>query len=122
MFRWQYAAIGASTFALAHTIEWHFRDTWFHGAYTPWFLDSGPAIAFTMVSLFIVGVTAGSANRREAVTRSSNAWVGASLAMAVTLFVIGPGTIFPIVIVGGALVLALAIAAGALLGSLLRLS
>jgi len=122
MTRWNFVVGGAATFVAAHLVEAARWSAWFGGVYAPWFLNSARAVGFTMLCLFVVGLLAGSANRHDAVTRGINALAGASIAMAVTLMVIGPGTIFPIVIVAGTLILAVAIAAGAVVGSLLRIS
>lgn len=111
--------IGLLTFAGAHMIEVALWTSWFGGAYRPWFLNSGQAAAFTISSLFVVSLVAG--------------WVRipgfliAAGAFAATVLVMffgtgGAGSIFPIALAGGALLIAAATLTGAWLGTEIRRS
>lgn len=91
---------------------------------TGWWLNSGQGVAITAAVLaaaaFGIGVRTltwpvppGGAMMPVAF------WAGANIGMAVVLFRAGPGTIFPIVLVFGAVLSALAVAAGSLAGALL---
>ena len=75
-----------------------------HGVKQAWFLNSGRAIVATAVGLFVaallVGLLASSLQLhwlRSAVAMS----VGVVVTMCVMLFVMGPGTIWPIIIFMG---------------------
>jgi hypothetical protein len=84
---------------------------WFGGRWQPWFLnDSGRAVALTASILFVAALAASLLWARDggdAIVHGVNVAAGAAAAMIGVLVVIGPGTIFPIVIVGG-IVIALA--------------
>jgi hypothetical protein len=102
--------VGALTFVGAHLVEveWWTR---FGGEHAPWFLNSGSAAAFTVASLFIVGLVGG--------VVSLGAWTiaaGAVIAMIVVLAAQGGSTIFPIVIAGGGVLVGGAGLLGAWLG------
>lgn len=81
-----------------------------------WFLNTAASLAA------VVGIIAAASAVLALVTPHSNVWqgsgafaAGATIAMAVSLFVIGPGNIFPIVIVvGGAFITIAAFAGGVL--------
>jgi len=85
-------------------------STWFGGQWEPWFLnDSGRAVAFTAITLFVAALAAGllwARDGADAIVHGVNVAAGAAVAMIGVLVAIGPGTIFPIVIVAG-MVLAL---------------
>jgi hypothetical protein len=111
--------IGLLTFAGAHMIEVALWTSWFGGVYRPWFLNSGQAAAFTISSLFVVSLASG--------------WLGipgsfiAAGAFAATVLVLfvgggGAGSIFPIALAGGALLIAAATLTGGWLGSEIRRS
>ena len=106
--------IGLLTFAGTHAIEVVMWNDWFGGTHRPWFLNSGPALAFTVVCLFGVSVIAGR-------FRISGAMIagGAFIAMALIMFLKegGAGDIFPLVLVAGAVFIAGATLLGAWLGS-----
>src|SRR3954468_4569820 len=97
--------IGLLTFAGTHTIEAVMWNAWFDGTHRPWFLNSGPALAFTVVCLFAVSLIAG----RFQISGLTIAG-GAVLAMALIMFFRkgGAGDIFPLVLVAGALFIAAA--------------
>ena len=108
-------SLGLITFAAAHGIEVARWSAWFGGAHQPWFLNSGQATVFTLGILFVVCVIAG---RR----RLSGFMIaaGACVAMVLILFLSegGPGTIFPIVLAAGALLIVAVTLLGSWLGSL----
>jgi hypothetical protein len=120
MIRWKGALLGAATFVAAHLVQTLWWTTWFRGAYAPWFLNSGRAVALTTGCQFIAAAMASAAEPREALVRGGSIAAGAAAAMVVVLAFAGPGTLFPIVIGIGTIVLAAASLAGALAGSGLR--
>lgn len=120
MIRWRFAVAGAAAFSLAHAVELYRWDSWFHGAYAPWFLNSGRAAAFTAACLFIVGLFASASEMPETLGRFANVVCGACVAMTIVLLVTGPGTLFPIALALGAIVLACATGLGTLLAAALR--
>ena len=82
-----------------------------------WFLNSTAGIATMALVLAVAAAAAGRALPSRGVWHGWAALTaGASLALAVAVFVLGPGTIFPIVIAAGIAV----IGAGALAGSLVE--
>jgi hypothetical protein len=84
-----------------------------------WFLNSGRGVAAVGLACAVAGALVGlsrKANVREATMVAG----GAVLAMVVVLFSIGAGTIFPIVIVVGAVIITGATAAGAGAGIAIR--
>jgi hypothetical protein len=111
MARWLGFVIGLLAFSLAHAIEVAKWALWFGGAHAPWFLNSGRAIAFTLGCVFAASLIAG-------VLRLSGAMLaaGAATAMALVLLFEGSGTIVPIVLAAGGLMLAAASLLGAWLG------
>jgi hypothetical protein len=106
--------IGLLTFAGTHTIEATMWNVWFGGVHRPWFLNSGSALAFTVLCLFAVSLIAGR-------FRISGPMIagGAFIAMALIMFLRegGAGDIFPLVLVAGALFIAAAALLGGWLGS-----
>ena len=108
MARWLGFVIGLLAFSLAHAIEVAKWALWFGGAHAPWFLNSGRAIAFTLGCVFAASLLAG-------VLRLSGAMIaaGAATAMAFVLLLGGSGTIVPIVLAAGGLMLAAASLLGA---------
>jgi hypothetical protein len=106
--------IGLLTFAGTHLIEAAMWSSWFGGVSRPWFLNSGQAAAFTVGCLFAVSLIAGGCRISGLMIG-----IGAFLAMTLILFLKegGPGTIFPIVLMAGGLLLAAAALLGAWLGS-----
>jgi hypothetical protein len=122
MIRWKSALLGAVAFFAAHLIESAAWTTWFDGEYTPWFLNSGRAVAFTAGLLLIIGLAAGITTLawRDSMITAANVLAGAVAAMIVVLFAVGPGTLFPIAIVIGVAVLGVSSAAGVFAGSALR--
>ena len=109
MIKWASVVFGAATFLATHLVVTRKWTTWFDGQQAPWFLNSGRAVAFTALCLLAAGLVASACwarDRDDAMTHAANVAAGALLAMTVVLFFVGPGTIFPIVIVfGGAIAL-----------------
>jgi hypothetical protein len=119
MTRWVGAVLGGLTFLGAHTVEALKWRSWFEPAssFAAWFLNSGRAVAFTVLCLFIVSMMSsafGSADQRDSLVRGAYFSGGAVVAMTIVLFEIGPGPLAPIVWTIGAAV----IAASAVIGSL----
>jgi uncharacterized membrane protein len=117
--------VGAASFVAAHLVEVAAWQSWFNrGSTVPaWFLNSGRAVAFTMACVAVASALASASprgGRREAAVRAGLVGAGAIVAMALVLFAIGPGTLFPLVVLIGALVLAVATVAGAAAGFLGR--
>jgi len=114
--------VGAVAFWAAHAVERARWSDWFHGAYDPWFLNSGRAIVLTMsvvaVASAVVAALAASARRVRGLTICA----GAFAAMTTVMFLkpAGPGTIFPLVMVVGGVLLLFASVLGAWTGSSLR--
>ena len=84
-----------------------------------WFLNSGRGVAVVAVFCAVAGALVG-AVRRDNVLESTMVAGGAVLAMIAVLFSIGPGTIFPIVIVFGTVIIAGATLLGMAVGNELR--
>lgn len=104
--------IGLVTFAATHLILVAKWTSWFRGQYEPWFLNTTSAGQFTLACFFVVSLVAGAF-----ATFGWFIWVGAVVAMVVVMFVPpGPGTLWPIAIAIGALLLAAAILFGSALG------
>jgi hypothetical protein len=120
MIRWKSALLGAGSFVVAHLAEAAWWTTWFRGVYAPWFLNSGRAVAFTAGCQFVAAAVVSAADQREALVRGLYVAAGAVVAMVVVLAIVGPGTLFPIVLGIGAIVVAVASVAGGFAGSALR--
>jgi hypothetical protein len=91
---------------------------------TGWWLNSGRGVVITALVLAgLAALVAGRALKGPFRSRQAAAmgalWAGANIGMAVVLFRSGPGTIFPIVLVVGAGISAIAVGAGSLAGALL---
>ena len=120
MIRCKSALLGAGTFVVAHLIEAAWWTTWFRGVYAPWFLNSGRAVAFTAGCQLLASAIVSTRDPRETLIRGAHVAAGAAAAMVVVLAVVGPGTLFPIALTIGAIVMAAATVAGGLAGSGLR--
>jgi hypothetical protein len=84
-----------------------------------WFLNSGRNVLLVGLTLAIGAVML--TVRRQASDRDAVFYgIGAVVAMIVTLVAIGPGNIFPIVIVFGAGLVVFAVGAGGTLGAAVR--
>jgi len=113
--RWRAILSGAAAFLLAHNLERVMWTTWFTDAQSmvPWFLNSGRAVAVTLLCVFVAEVLSGlfEPDRHDLVRHAANVSAGAIIALIFALFASGPGTIAPLVIIiGGALVIAAAFA------------
>jgi hypothetical protein len=112
--------LGAVAFAGAHAIEVARWREWFDpdGRYGAWFLNAGGAVALTLgiLALTTAVTTASARTARDAAIQSLTIACGAAAAMAVTLFVLGPGNIFPIVLAAGTGLFVLSCVGGAFLG------
>jgi hypothetical protein len=109
---------GVLAFWAAHVVERAHWTDWFHGEFDPWFLNSGLAIAATVGAVALASaVVAALAGASRAVSGLSVA-AGAFMAMTLVLFLkpAGPGTIFPIVMVAGGVLLLVASMLGAWAG------
>lgn len=110
---WIDGIVGTVGFAAAHlVVRYGWRDWFAGGPYAPWFLNSGRAAAFTVAWFFAIGalmrVWRGPAGNRRPAAVSA----GAVVALIATLVLIGPGTLFPIVVVFGAAAVAGGVFAG----------
>jgi hypothetical protein len=118
MIKWTSVVLGAATFLATHVIVFSYWTTWFGGQHEPWFLNSGRGVAFTMLSLLVAASLASvlwARDRNAAMVHGLNVAAGAVLAMIVVLIVVGPGTIFPIVIVFGGIIALFSTGIGSLL-------
>jgi hypothetical protein len=108
---------GLLTFAAAHEVEVLKWTAWFGSAHEPWFLNSGRAVAFTMACLLVSSLIAGWL-RLSGVMFAA----GAAAAMTAVLFLKqgGPGTIFPIVIAVGTVLMVAVSLLGAWIGGEIR--
>ena len=84
-----------------------------------WFLNSGTGVGAVALAFAIAGALVGLARHRS-VADAALVAAGAAVAMTLVLFSIGPGTIFPIVLVFGTLILGAATAMGVGLGMAVR--
>ena len=118
MIKWASVVLGAAMFLVTHLVVISKWTTWFDGQQAPWFLNSGRAVGFTALCLLVAGLVASASwarDRDDAMTHSANVAAGALVAMTVVLFFVGPGTIFPIVIVFGGAIALFSSAIGSLL-------
>jgi hypothetical protein len=108
MMRWTSLVLGAATFLAAHVVEAVMWTAWFSPQFKPFFTNSGRAIAFTTACVLVAGLLAGllARDRRDALIHAGNVTAGAAIAMTCLLFWSGPGTIFPIVMTLGSVILA----------------
>ena len=122
MIRQKLLFLGAATFLAAHAVEVAMWSAWFDGRYAPWFLNSSRAVALTAASLLVVGaiVALTGFDRQRWLIVGLNLAAGAAAAMIVVLFAVGPGTLFPIAMVIGTLVVGASSVAGALAGAAVR--
>jgi len=116
MIRWTSVLVAGAAFTVAHLVQTLAWQTWFHGSYDPWFLNSGRAVVFTVALLVFAGAIVSAADWRESIVRGANAAAGALAAMIIILAVVGPGNLFPIVIAFGAVIAVTSTGAGALAG------
>lgn len=113
--------VGLLTFLAAHEVEVREWSAWFGGAHPPWFLNSGAAIVFTLGCVCVASAIVALCSGARRVWGISFA-VGATVGMTVVMFLKQgePGSIFPIVIVVGGVLLFLSSALGAFVGAEIR--
>lgn len=85
-----------------------------------WWLNSGTGVLRTVLVLLALGVFAALWRSGRPWVRACALWAGAISGMAVVLFWIGPGTIWPIVLAAAAAITAGAVFGGAGLGFVLN--
>ena len=119
MLRWTSLVLGATAFLTAHAVEVIMWTAWFSPEFKPFFANSGRAVAFTTACVLIAGLLAGllARDRRDALIHAGNVTAGAAIVLTCVLFWAGPGTLFPIVIVLGIVI----VAVGSFLGALAAL-
>jgi hypothetical protein len=115
-------AAGAAAFGAAHIVEVLTWRVLFEPGLeqTPWFLNSGRAVAFAAACLFLTSLLYARMARRAQTTWTAGAvalTAGAVVAMTIVLAVRGPGTIFPIAWTVGALILSAACSAGSFIAT-----
>src|SRR4051812_48749779 len=86
-----------------------------------WFLNSGRNVA-TITAVIAVVAAVLAARRRWTIGDTATFGLGVLVAMVGTLFTIGPGTIFPIVIVVGSVVAGVTILVGTAVGYAIQLA
>ena len=120
--QWTAFAVGVGTFLAAHAIEVARWTAWFGGTYAPWFLNSGRAILFTTGCLFVAGLMVGGLVTSSWPRHARKLAAGAFVAMAVVMVVspAGGGTIFPLVLVFGAVFILVSSVMGVLAGYAVR--
>jgi hypothetical protein len=109
--------VGLLAFAGAHAIETMMWAAWFDDGHRAWFLNSGRAVAFTIACLFS-GSFVGGWFQVSGFSIAAGALVG----MVAVLFLKddGAGTIFPIVLAAGGVLVAGVVLLGAWLGREIR--
>ena len=119
MLRWPSLVLGATAFLAAHAVEVVMWTAWFSPQFKPFFTNSGRAMAFTTACVVIAGLLAGflARDRRDVLIQAAAVTAGAAIAMTCVLFWVGPGNLFPIVIVLGTVI----VAVGSFLGALAAL-
>jgi len=116
--QWKSLLLGAATFVVTHLVVMRTWAMWFDGQREPWFLNSGRAVWFTALCVVAAAALASAwwaGNRGEAMLHGANVAAGAVLAMIGVLISVGPGTIFPIVILFGAAIVLVSSAVGSLI-------
>jgi hypothetical protein len=81
-----------------------------------WWLDSGGGLLRVVISLFTIGMLVALWQMASAWTSGAALWLGAFMGMGGVLFRVGPGTIWPIVLVVDAGISAVAVLAGVVTG------
>jgi hypothetical protein len=93
---------------------------------TGWWLNSGRGVAITSTVLVLLAAASGFLIRsgplsRDRAVAAAALWTGANIGIAVVLFIVGPGTVFPIVLAIGAGISAAAVGAGSAIGAVLSM-
>lgn len=108
MLKWQSLGLGAVTFLGTHAVIVAKWTVWFGGGFggkaqDPWFLNDGNGpIGLTAGALCVAAMVAAALwaqSRGDSVRHGLNVALGATIAATAVLFSIGPGNLFPIVIV-----------------------
>jgi hypothetical protein len=113
--------LGGAAFLAAHAVEvYRWRD-WFDPSnkFGPWFLNNGGAIIVTAVAVAAAAALSTwlwARSARHAGRQSLEVAGGAALAMAITLIVVGPGNMFPIVLAIGTMLVTISALWGGWLG------
>ena len=81
-----------------------------------WWLDSGGGAFRTTLGLFVIGALVALRRGDSPWAAGRALWLGAFIGMAAVLFRVGPGTIWPIVLVVGAGLAAAAVFTGVVAG------
>lgn len=85
-----------------------------------WFLNSGQSLLTILLSLSAVAAGTSALSQRYSISGTIALSIGATVAMIIVLFNIGPGNLFPIAIVMGSVFLGIAAFAGMGIGIILR--
>jgi hypothetical protein len=85
---------------------------------TGWWLNSGTGVAFTVGVLFLLGAFFASWTAGSPRARAIALWVGSMTGLAASLFWMGPGTIWPIVLIVSSIISACTVMAGSGVGRL----
>jgi len=114
--RWQWVLMGAVAFLAAHVLERMMWLQWFADqSMVAWFTNSGRAVLVTVGFMFVAGFLSNlrTRDRQERMLGAANVAGGGILALVVALVMSGAGTIFPLVIIIGAVLIIAGTYAGA---------
>jgi len=125
---WKYALVGAVTFVAFHQALAATWQTWFDGGggHSPWFLNVVDAVLAATIVFFVVGLATSVLIPERRVEETSlgacQLVAGAAVPMIATLATLpeGPGSLAPVAIVIGIIVLLVPTVAGALVGVAVR--
>jgi hypothetical protein len=128
MARLRLLVVGAMTFVAVHFVVVATWQTWFHAGdgYDPWFMNAASTVALTVVVFAAVNVCASLLDPNPRIeprfVSAATITAGATVPMIVVLFTMrgGPGNLFPIVILTGAVIFFFSGAAGGCLGWAIR--
>jgi hypothetical protein len=67
-------------------------------AWTGWWLNSGTGVAWTLALLSLLAALIGTTDTRSQWTGPAALWAGSMMGLTTSLFWLGPGTIWPIVL------------------------
>ncbi len=125
--RWPAFAAGAASFVAAHLAETVLWRQVFDpaGAFQPWFLNTGFALAFMAVWMAITGAVVETAAARRSTPdawslRAGSTAFGAAAAAAAVLVATGQGRLFPIALLVAAFAVGVSAVAGAALVARVR--
>jgi hypothetical protein len=86
---------------------------------TGWWLNSGFGVAVTVSAQFVVSLLLACWSTRRRRERAMSLWVGNLAGMVIALFSVGPGTIWPLVLIIAGIVTAAPVLAGVAVASML---